>query len=1268
MSQAPTTHREVPLVPAPVSPAHILHIDTSGNRQSLLRAGSKRTFDDIGSQGEDAYAHKHLATEGSLFFRSRTSRSPRNILWRVLEDRKVLEIQGVDLVKEQEHQNADAWLTYRLEFKHEILEKGVQFADVRESDALSCFVLTAGKELITITLKRDLLTRPNVPLELDVSTCVRKYSSSFLAARQPFRFHAVSSLELLVSLTDGGLVRLERQTNESGSQWRETFFSEGGWKGTLTLKGLNPFAGRQTISYGTLELDPSAIVDMAVSPDGKYAWTVSLDHCLRAWSIVTGRVVLKQDLLNKDPENGGRQPYTMSAEQGRLLQIVSAPSQGDDQAVSRMDEDGKYALVVHSPKNHELKMYDVTYETGLDGENIRIQDLQAGTKLIPPVDELMNTNIFSVEHFHLKPGTGWKRTQLWIRARSGQLCRTFTITFDLLDDKRAALDLTKIWASLWSTVDAASSTAEGLKLCADYPGAFTEMDTAITPSERWLRFLFSPDRFTRAELEAALYMYRQSRGLTGAAQSSKVLQNTVAPLQDRLITAITAKILLGRLTDEQPDHERYQQAIQEQWMAYFSVVSHLHDERHKAIGFSFDEATDLPWSVYAEFVAPVRTCSDFELKAANDFLLSEDGEQDSNQLFLDEIYPDDTSVIVTRLLAAAKEFRLAISAEARQKVRETAQREALLSPQQQQSGDGGNRMDMLFDTWHLSKEVGEDEYRDLTASIDIIGGIGNLTNREFTTLLAWLDEDEKAAGKNGPLHLGRFGADMTITVAREKVMRHESILLDVLLMIVFVGAEFEAEDLHPEFDAEELYQDVMKRYKKVSLLLWLLEHERETTHLIAPDVKITETVTILEDVHMSEWMSTLPSSASREATALPQLLTTWTTSWLSSLSLEDDDGSWTETTTHILSRLVAKHEVELATAFLPFIMQASDWCRYVQARLHLLSANYALAASDFRAAAEALAAHGPADESAGLLAVEERSDFGTGKAVYYQHVCARFERLKAWSYVAEFAQLALENTAVVRDFEKSMKAVDRRKGVDSPVNVRMDAAVEESKLLRLNEMRDEVLSRLFGALLLTARFGRAYEALRGMGSRPLREKGLRRLVEGCVADGAVQVLLGLPFAASEGGEGADMVDEVDGVLEEGARRQFVTSGPEVGGARYYQILYAFRTQRGDFRAAAKGLFEYVHWLRDSEMGSSDPEDERLVQGYVLLINTLACCGADDGWLLVDEDREGQKKRRLVRLEDVRREFAAELDRREALLRGRFPLVGRGGGGGEELLA
>ncbi|KAK0274127.1 hypothetical protein LTR35_011920 [Friedmanniomyces endolithicus] len=1265
MAQAPVLYRETRLTPHPASPSHILNIDTAASsslRQTLTRAGSKRPFDDISSTNDEAsYARKHLATEASVFFRS-APRSPRNILWRVLDERKILEIQAVDLVKDSGYNEdaGDSWLTFRLAVGDGILENGVQFGDAVENDTLECFVLTGGKELLTVTLKRDLLTRASVPGEFDARTCIKRFPGTFLSARSVYRFHAVSSLELLVSLADGGLVHLRRKAGESGAQWRETFYGEGGWVGTLTLKGYNPFAGRPTVRYGNLELDPSAVADMAVSPDGKFVWTVSLDHCLRALSTATGKVIMKRDLAGESGQKDSRQPYTLSAEQGRLLQIVTLPAQPsiqDTTAVSRVDAHEQYFIIVHSPKNHEFKIYGVKHVRTADIEGVRLEDLAADSKLVPPVDELLNTNIWHLDTFHVQPGHEWSDTQLWIRARSGALCSTFMLTFNLsMEDQN--VDIMDAWSRGWSKVDTGSSTVEQLKEYADYPGDLEiSTESTITPSERWLHFLFHPDRFSTASIETALHIYREGRRLSGTA-TGRGLKAADQPLEQRLTSAIGSKVILRRSPNDQPDYQRYQQDIHAQWEAFWSVLAHLHSRRHESIGFAFDADTELPWSVCADFVAPVRACSALERRSANAHLLS----GNASEMHHDQMKTDTPAeeVALTQLLFAARELRSTLSFAANEKLQVTARRGASRS---QRVEAGENRALALFEESSMKNEITDDAFDALDEGLEAFGGIVGLNDETFTSLLKWLDDHTTLAKLDDRLVLGRYGVLFTVEVAREMLMQAESLLFDILALIAFMIGDLEEGDLDEEFHADVVYKAAVTRLKRTQLLLWLAGHRREKTtkidgahRSVEKEVDITSTVTLLEDIFIGDWEACM----SEEHASMPKLLTLWSSTWICGPSL--DEASWDGTTTHILSRLVKAKEVDLAVEFLPFMGRRSPWSLYVQARLRVMIGEYAQASLDFQEAADGMAA-GRMKDTANLILPHEQDAFGGGKSAYFQHVVALFEKLKVYSYDADFAQLALENTEELTNFSRSMARLDKQKSQqESPALDRIDAAQEETRLLRLKESRDEILNRLFTALLLTGRFDEACAALMQIEDSPMKRSGLKKLIDACVKQDCVPTILTLPFDKA-------IIQDVDKALQDMAKKDLaLASAVNNTATPYYQILYAFRTQRSDFRGAAEILHEHLEWLRHAPAhrgATQDPEDETVLRCYVLLINTLACCGEDEAWFLAEPvagvHREGAK-RRLVTLADVRREYTGELDRRSEMLQGRFPVVG----GGDEM--
>lgn len=1247
---APTLYQEVQLSPSPASPSSILHISTTGSSQqlTLFGAGRKRGHDEISDLDEEAYARKHLASEASVFFRS-SERFPRSFLWRVLNDRQLLEIQAVDLVSQRGTQK-EGWLTFRIALPAEVVRGGVAFADAEDTDALEVFVLTTGNELFTITLKRDLLTRDAVPSEFDANTIVKKYAPSAFAFRSPYRLLAVSSRELMVSLSDGGLLRLERQPNESATQWRETSYNEGGWGGTL--KGLIPLKRRQTVRYGDLELEMNAAADIAMSPDGSHVWTVSLDHTLKAWNTKTGKVALQMDLLNErtDKDAQRRQPrYLLPAEKSTLIRVVQSPKKADDGTLMRTDEAERYCVVVHSPRDHEFKFYEISSSfSSIEGEGLRCIDMQPLVKLIPKIDELMNTNIWHLEEFHVHPGPGWHDTRLWIRARSGPLCKTYSLTsFNPLAEKD--LDVEYVFQETWISVESGQLAVEKLKQVEGFPLHLSSSTSEIvaTPSDRWLAYLFYPGRFTTASIEAALNTYRKRRKLD--TSGGKGIGAPRPPLQERLTAAVSSKLLLHRSSGGQPDYDRYQEDIQAQWSAFFSILEELHKRRLDSLSLAYDYEDALPWLVGADTVAPVRLNDSFENMSDNIRLLLESGNSEA----IDRAFPQDEDVFMTKLMHAAHELRLSLHADVQDLFRQKALQAAM-------SGEDENPVDGLLelhDSVGLNTEVSGDAYASLEANVEDLEGLGNVDGALFIGLMNRLDDTFASNGKDMRKELCRYGDKLSVAVAQESLQRSETVLLDVLVLTAFMLGGLVTDDLHPEFNPQSIYNEAMVRLRQTALRHWLASTAR-LEPVSGKDGDLITTTILGSFFGGRDWTSNTEYAAEAKKTGMPVLLTDWSKRWAYQLDLERD---WTGVTNHVFSMLIQAKLYDHAEDFTKF-MSSTSWSLYLQARLGLVLGEYDTAAIYFQEASEALATAERRPKSsldtAGLLTDHEQREFYAGLSRYLQHVACLFEDLRAYSYTADFSAEALKHVAGADTVNQDIEHIDQKKRshADSPAIDQANDGYAEIKLLQIKTLHDEIANRLFNALVQTGRFREAYDALRKTESG-MEKANMRTLVEACLKQDAIPTLLQLPFTA-------DLAAEADSVLLALARKT-LSSGLTIT-IPHHQILYAFRTQRGDFRGAAEILYEYLERLRHGESYHlQDPEDETLLQAYLLLINTLACCGEGEAWLLADPIEglhDAAEKRKLVTLEEVRREYVAELDRRSDMVQGRFPLVG----GGEEM--
>jgi DNA repair protein RAD51/nuclear pore complex protein Nup160 len=183
-----------------------------------------------------------------------------------------------------------------------------------------------------------------------------------------------------------------------------------------------------------------------------------------------------------------------------------------------------------------------------------------------------------------------------------------------------------------------------------------------------------------------------------------------------------------------------------------------------------------------------------------------------------------------------------------------------------------------------------------------------------------------------------------------------------------------------------------------------------------------------------------------------------------------------------------------------------------------------------------------------------------------------------------------------------------------------------------------------------------------MDEHPLRHFNVQSFIHTLVSQGQVKKLFSYPWS--------ELADSVDKELESKAKKTLSSGrGPE-----WHKILYAWRVKKGDWRGAAQVAFERLERLRQEAKGNGgDPRDERVVEAYLLLINTMAIIGEKDAWVLHEPvpgmkglsngcGKEKEGKRKLVTLEDVRREYAEELDRRAVLEQGRFGFVDEGGDG------
>jgi hypothetical protein len=166
----------------------------------------------IGSD-EATFAREHLASDASVYFR-RDGRYPRSFLWRLLDDRRALEIQSVDLSQDQS-EKTEALLTLLLRFPAAIRPFCIAFGDPDDRDALNVFAITTTDELWTLTLHKDSFVHLKATEAPTLEWCKVAVPSIFRVAK-PYRLFGSNARELFVSLVDGGIARLTRNPGDDG--------------------------------------------------------------------------------------------------------------------------------------------------------------------------------------------------------------------------------------------------------------------------------------------------------------------------------------------------------------------------------------------------------------------------------------------------------------------------------------------------------------------------------------------------------------------------------------------------------------------------------------------------------------------------------------------------------------------------------------------------------------------------------------------------------------------------------------------------------------------------------------------------------------------------------------------------------------------------------------------------------------------------------------------------------------------------------------------
>ena len=868
------------------------------------------------SKDDESFKKNSIATSGSLYC-CEPKRCPRSYLWRCLEDDCVLELRSGDLSK-GEHETKEATLVLRLGFPAAIRPGGVALAGVAGQDALSVFVLTRSNDLYTFTLRPELFCQPAAS-EVGFERYFKVFKPASFSISTPHRLFACSSCEVVVSLSNGRLMRLTRKEGEDGSLWQERTFGDGPWGSSL--RGLIRWQGNNAVRYEGNLLDQGTAIAVTSSPDGEHLFAIGLNHTLKAWNKETGKLSFSRDLQDRHREPQDISRIKLNPSAVGLLQILDTKS---------AKEGDKYYVVTFSPQDFGIFKFWAVRDA--DHPETGVRDLYPETTFrVPDPDDGASWTLVDFKIKDFGRGQGMK---IWILMRMNRRYRLYSGKFSLFS-------LPEDWLYEWSATAFEASEKESL---GELPPHLSDLDPQDT-NDKWLDFILSPGRLTRTVLETALSIYCQAREIP--------LPENDTALEARIGVCIGSRVELQH-SDGKANLMRFQKDIHDEWIDFWSIASDLDESRWDPLSLGYDEQTDLPWIIYSGGFSVIRDCSQLELLIHNK---SHDLNKNINLLPLPSVEAIDDSS------EPALPDELALLIEVAAQFRATFSESLLLSCKtvlrtelwQESSYSVPVRIQNFYDRCNFTGEVGDRQYSDLETALVDLGGFGGLDSASFQQILDKLPH--AMSTETSGLLSTKFGLKVLVKGTQDTIALHTRILTDLLLLVVFIDMEVDREETPMDnFDAPELYMQLLENLRPNQMMLWLSTNFRSepidfkeaspSNSYKFKDLSQTRTSSILENLFA---VDPQPQSHTNQ----PQ--TTALTSNISDLLYwvqggNDPSLTLDQVLVHIQCNLLKNNNLALATSFLQF-QPSTAWSTYIKGRLHLLRAEYSEAAICFQKAA-----------------------------------------------------------------------------------------------------------------------------------------------------------------------------------------------------------------------------------------------------------------------------------------------------------------------------
>ncbi|KAI1814740.1 nucleoporin Nup120/160-domain-containing protein [Poronia punctata] len=1156
--EPPTFFKETRLNFEPSSASFVVDVNLASTKTRRQGNGSATTSID-----RDALRTGNCASASGIYHRKHHN-YPKSFLWRVLEDNHLLTIRTVDVCRPEK--SSDTNLILNFHFTHAIRPACVALSDPSDHDALAVFVLDEAGQLYTLFLRPDSFRKRSF-VEAGLGDAVKLFTLGALNNnfKIPYRLIAVSSEQLMLTLNDGGHMRLDKNTSPTASQapWKETFYNAKGW--VYGIRGLIGSRADHDTTAAAAAIETNLGLDNA-----SFLFTVCLDHRLRIWNLKSGQVLGAMDLLNasRDPNEMGK--WRLDPSQSNLIRIIGKT-------------EGKRLCVTYSPVGSgEFKFWKLESD---DENAVDVRDMYPGTQLVPKPPA--GSDVWTLADFSVAEREGGHGLQMWLLWKNNVAYRVQELSF-LINE------LPEVWRNRWRSVLHDTSIPS-----APISGPSDSVDA----SERWLKLILSPGRFPHSTLEAALNAYEQAIGL----EDNKVVARSKQTIAESICYAIASTSSLHKTRSGALDYEKFRADSETHWRKFYRILVEMDKPRGEALALAYEPTSEMPWIVCADSISAIRECSTLE------------------QIWHNPLARHARLSDLSSLILTGQNFVEGFS-DGMMQICQSVLRAELF---EETSKTDQERIQFFSDKAGFWRQISDEDCAQVT---EVLGQNFNLvTSNVYNDMLTICNETWTPKHATGH-PLTDLGRKVVVKAAEDIADLQWNVCFSQLILLVHMEFEFDRPEdaIHNRINIGAVYRGLLQRLARLELVRWLASallptpFSREERSALVSGSAVGQTRRSSDEYKLNTVLEEcvghllgIPDIAPDQSFSIPSAITKIG----ANLCAPDSD---IELHPHYIQcALLVRNRPDLAAELGAFAARA-PFSVYIQGRVALALHDYPAAADYFKKAAYGMSisqAH-PGKHSSGLLDDSEWNFLFNGMPCYYAHIAALYEKYKAYTFVIDFARLALQFV------NKNTKDGD--------------------------VIRKEMQSRLFSAATATSRFELAHSTIVAMKDGALQHSCLRALIQKMCDNLHNSELVALSFPGLQ--------NAVDEILAQKCQQTLDV----VTGVPYHQILFSWRIKRNDYRGAATILLDRIQKLRQMGEGDQftgeDTLDTIITRQYLMLINVLSCVDQKQAWITTEEYQAPpatkgapavRGKRKVVTLADIRKEYQDELDRIAAIQNNQF---------------